>query len=110
DMNVVKEQALDGFVDDDHAGKQKESSLDKGRKVFDFLVSVLVVGVGGLVGEAHGDQRNDCRDQIEAGMSGLRKETEAATRNADKDFERSHGHGCKHRIGGDRALFEVHGL
>ncbi len=41
-----------GFVDDPGAGQQQQPGFDERRKVFNFTVAVLMVGIGGLVGNA----------------------------------------------------------
>ena len=53
DLDVVEEQALGGFVDDPDTGQQEQASLDESGEVFDLAMSVLMVGVGRLVGDAN---------------------------------------------------------
>src|SRR5579872_592375 len=51
-LDVAKEKAQASFVDDPCAGDQQEGCLDKGREVFNFTVTILVIGIGGLVGNS----------------------------------------------------------
>ena len=51
---LMKEQPLQGFPDDVKRGEEKQRCFDEGGEAFELLVAVGVVGVGGLVGNAHG--------------------------------------------------------
>src|ERR1700690_2554809 len=105
----MEEQALDGFVDDEDACEEQEPGFDEGRKVFDFAMAVLVVGVGGFVGEAHGKEGDGGGDQVEKGVGGFRQNAEAAGGDADDNLERGDGYGRYHRVGGYGAFFGAHG-
>ena len=71
DFNVAEEQAHDRFVDHPDAGQQKQAGFDEGGEVLDLAVAILVVGVGGLVGDSHGEIGEQGRDQIERGVCGF---------------------------------------
>jgi hypothetical protein len=107
---VVKEQALDGFVDDDYAGQKQQAGFDEGGEIFHLAVTVLMVGVGGLVGDAHREEGNGGGDQIEEGVRGLGQNTQAASGDADKNLEGGDGYGREHGVGGYGALFRAHGF
>jgi len=64
DFDAVKKEALDGFGDDPDTGEKEQSGFDEGGEIFEFAVSVLMVGVGGLVGNADGEKRYEGGDEI----------------------------------------------
>ena len=86
DFYVVEEQALDGLVDDDDARQKQETGFDEGGEILDFAVAVLVVGVGGLVGDADGKERDDRGDQVEKGVGSFGQNAEAAGGDADENL------------------------
>jgi len=67
-FDAVKKQALDGLVDDPDAGQQQEAGLDKGGEILELAVPVLVIGIGGLVGNPHGKERYQGGDQVQSGV------------------------------------------
>ena len=110
DVDVVKEKPLDGFVDDPDAGEQQQAGLEEGGEIFHFAVAVLVIGVGGLVGNPNRHQRDDGGDQIESGMQSFRKNAQAAGGNAHHNFQRGDGERRQHGVPRHGALFGAHGL
>src|SRR5260370_16619306 len=53
DVNVVEEQSFDGFVNDDDTSDQQQAGLDERRKVLNFSLPILMVGVCTLVPYPH---------------------------------------------------------
>ena len=110
DFNVVEEQSFDGFVNDDHASHQQQAGLDERRKVLDFSVAILMVGVCRFIRDPHREERDRSSNQIQSGVRRFRQDTQTAGGNPDNDFQRSDCHGRKNRIGGNRALLCPHCL
>ena len=65
---MMKEQPFDGFVDNPDTREQQQAGFEEGGKIFDFPVTVLMVGVSWLVGNSDRHQRDDGSDQIERGV------------------------------------------
>src|SRR5437879_1589583 len=86
DVYVMKKQSLHSFIDDDNAGEQQQASFDEGREILDFLVTVLVISVGGLVRQPDRNPGYNRRNQIEPGMRGLGQNAQAAGGDANKNF------------------------
>ena len=61
DLNVLKEQPLDRLVHDPNAGQQQQAGFDEGGEILNFAVAVLVVRIGGLVGNPHREKRDQRR-------------------------------------------------
>ena len=96
------------FVDDPGAGKQQQASLNKGGEIFNLAVAVLVIGIGGFVGDSNrkiGQQRSD---QIEPGMRGLRENAQAAGGEANDNLEAGDDHCGQNGISRGRALLRAH--
>ncbi len=110
DVDVMEEEPLDGFVDDPDTGEQEQAGFEEGRKIFHFAVSVLVIGVGGLVGDSNRHQGDDRGDQIERGMQRFRKYAQAAGGDAHHNFQRGDGDRGQNGISRHRALFGAHRL
>ena len=85
DIDAAKEQTQRRFVDDPGTGQQKQAGFDECGKILDLAVTVLVVGVGGLVGDSDGEKCEQRSDQIEPGVSRFRQNAEAA--GGDSDHE-----------------------
>src|SRR6266478_2326111 len=71
-------------------------------------MSVLVVGIGRLVGYANREQRNDGGDQVECGVGRLGEDSQAAGCNAYHHFEDSDGHRRQHGVACNRTLLRAH--
>ena len=52
-----------------------------------------MIGVGGLIGDAHGKKGNDGSEKVEAGMHRLRQNAQAAGARYQKNLERQQQHG-----------------
>src|SRR5882724_2803204 len=72
-------------------------------------MSVLMVGIGGLVGYPNREQCNDGGNQIERGVSCFGEDSQATGCNAYHHFENSNGHRSQHGVARDRTLFLAHG-
>ena len=59
----------------------------KAEKFSNFAVSVLMIGVGRLVGDANGKKSHQCRDQIESGVRGFRQNSQRAGRDPYDNFQ-----------------------
>ena len=88
DLDAAKEQTQRSFVDNPGAGQQEQRRLDERGKILDFAVTVLMVGVGGLIGDPDRKKCQQRSDQIERGMRSFGKNAEAAGAEADHYFER----------------------
>src|SRR5271167_1510176 len=104
----MKEQPFAGFIDDPNAGQEKQAGFDEGRKILDFPVAVLMVRVGGFVGDADRKIGYGSRYQVEARMGGFGKNTQAAAANADDNLQESDSHRGKDGVQGNRLLLLLH--
>ena len=109
-IDSAKEEANNCFVNHPSASEQQQTGFDKGGKIFDFAVAVLVVGVGGLVGDSDGKICQQRGDQIEGGVGGFGEDSEAAGGDSDDDFAGGDEERGDDRISGDRALLGAHGV
>ena len=73
-------------------------------------MTVLVVGVGGLVGDSDGEIGEQRGDQIESGVCGFGEDSEAACGDADNDFSRGDEERGNDRVSSDCAFFGAHGV
>ena len=110
DLDVVKEQPLDRLVDDPNTGKQEQTGFDKRGEILHLAMSVLMVGVGRLVGDSNRHQRDDCRDQIEHGVQGFGEYAQAAGGHAHHNLQSGNGQRRQHGVPCYVALFRAHGL
>jgi len=53
DLNVMKKEAFSGLVDDPDTSQQEQAGFDEGGEIFYLAVSILMIGVGGLVGNTN---------------------------------------------------------
>jgi len=79
---------VDGFPNNPGAGDEEQGGLEDGAEVFELGVAIGVVGVGGLVGDAHGEVGDDGGDEVEAGVRSLGEHTQAVRAHADDGFHR----------------------
>jgi hypothetical protein len=98
DINAAEKQAHNRFVDDPDAGQQQQAGFDEGRKVFHFAVAVLMVGIGGLVGDSDGQIGQRGGDEIQRGVRGLGENAQAAGGNAYHDFSAGDQQGGENRV------------
>ena len=68
---VVEEEAVDGLVDDPDGGGKHEAGFDEGGERLDFAVAVVVVVVGGAVGDLDGEEGDGRGDEVDAGVGSL---------------------------------------
>src|SRR5947209_18455477 len=95
---MMKKQPANSFADNPHTGDQQQASLNKGGEVLYLSVSVLMIGVSGLIGDTDRKKSDDSGQQVEPGMGCFGNESQAASREANHDLERSHGDGGEHRV------------
>jgi len=86
-VHIDEEEALDRFINDPDAGEEQQEGLEQSGEVFDLAVAIGVLKVGGAAGEAHGEQGDHRRDQIEGGMGGLGQNAHTAGHQAGDDLE-----------------------
>src|SRR5947207_13444607 len=72
-------------------------------------MSVLMVGIGRLVGYTNREQCNDGGNQIEGGVSCFGEDSQATGCNAYHHFENRNGHRGQHGVARDRTLLLAHG-
>ena len=104
DLDGMKEQPLGGLVDDPDAGRQQQPGFDECREVFDFSVAILVLGVGGLVGDANGEVGDGCGHKVEARVCGLGQDSQAAGGNSHDDLQAGDRHRGIDRVQRDGSL------
>ena len=97
-MHGMKQQPLKRFPDNVERGQQQQACFNERRKALHFAVAVKVVGVGGLVRHAHGEERDDRGHQIENGMQRFGENSQAARGNGEKNLQ-----GYQHHSRADRA-------
>src|ERR1700688_1502870 len=97
-----------GLVDDPGASEQEQPGFDEGGKIFDFAMAVLMIRVGGLIGDADRKKSEDRGDQIESGMGRFRQNAEAARAETDHNFESGDDHRGQHGAPGGRAILRAH--
>ena len=73
---LVGEEAADGLGDDPEGGAEHEGGFDEGGEALDFAVAVVMVFIGGAIGDADGEKGNDGGDEIDRGVCGLRQHAE----------------------------------
>ena len=67
----MREEAAKGLGDDPERGAEHEDGFDEGGEAFDLAVAVVVVVVGGAVGDADGEEGDGGGDEIDGGVGGL---------------------------------------
>jgi hypothetical protein len=55
----MRDKAVDRFPDDVNRRENEQRGFDECGEAFDFSVAVEMVGVGGLIGNANGEERDD---------------------------------------------------
>ena len=102
------EQAHDRFVDNPGTGQQKQSGFDEGRKIFDFAMAILVVGVGGLVRDSDREIGQKSCDQIEGGVRGFGEDSEATCSDANDYLSSGDEDSGRNRVSSHCALLGAH--
>src|SRR2546430_6446204 len=72
-------------------------------------MSVLMIGVGGLVGYTNREQCNDGGNQIKCRVGRFGEDSQATRCDAYHYFESSDSHRRQHGVACDRTLFRAHG-
>ena len=70
----------------------KQAGFDEGGKILDFAVTVLMIGVGGLVGNTDGEKCQDGGDQVEPGVRGFGENAQAAGGDSHDNFQPGNHH------------------
>ena len=104
----MKEQALGGLVDDPDTSEEEESGFDEGGEIFYFTVTVLVIGIGRLVGNTDREIGDDGGDEVESRVGRFGKNSQAAGSDADHDFESGDGDGGEDGVAGDSPFVLAH--
>ncbi len=73
-VDATKKQPQTRFVDNPGAGEQQKPGLDKRGKILDLAVTILVVGIGRLVGDADGEKCQQRKRSDRARSAPLRTE------------------------------------
>ena len=89
DFDGMEEQTLARFVDDPDAGQQQQAGFDEGREALDLAVTVLVLGVGRLVGDTHREVGHERSHQVEPRVRRFGQNAQAA--GGDSDHHLHHG-------------------
>jgi len=91
-MGLV-EDALEGLAGDPEAGAQHQKDLEGGGEAFELSMTVVVVLVGGAVGDADGDEGNGGGDEVDAGVRGLAQHAERPGEGTGNELEQGDGQG-----------------
>ena len=87
---------------------EQETGFDEGGKALHSSVAILMVGIGGLIGDANGKKCNQRRNQIEPGVGGFGKYAEGLGGQPNDNLERSNDERGENRTARDGALFTPH--
>ena len=87
DFDAAEEETNHGLVNDPDAGEQQQSGFHESGEILDFAVTVLVLGVGGLIGNADGEECQNGGDQVESGVRGFGQDAQAAGRDSDHNLQ-----------------------
>jgi hypothetical protein len=68
----------------------------------------LMISIGGLIGDADREERDECCEQIKPGVRSFGKDSQAAGGEAHNQFQGSNGDCSEHRLACDSALFIAH--
>ena len=109
-MDGAKEKAIESFVNDVNGGEDEQTRFNECRKIFELAVAVGVALVGWLIGDAHGEKRDDCSDQVEAGVQSFGKDAEAVCANDQEGFQTKEKRGGADAQQGGTLLFLDGGL
>ena len=107
DVDVFEEQAARGFPDNPGAGQEQQAGFNESGEVFDFAVAVLMIGVSGPVGDAHGEVGDAGGDEVEPGVRGFGEHAQAVGGKADHGFERHQQQRRQQAGEGDAFLFAL---
>ena len=89
-------QVRNGPPADEDGGDDEDRGLGQRRQMLRLPVTIGVAGIGGAPRDADREEREERRDEVDAGVRRLREQTEAVGRDACGDLERDQRAGCKH--------------
>ncbi len=106
----VLAQTAPGF-DENAAGEhiQHRDHAERG-DALELAMAVMMLLVGGAVGNPHHHPGDDGRDHIDRRVQGLRDQRETADRDADDELRRCHAGAGKHGNRGDAGFYGVIGM
>ncbi len=98
DIVLARHEPQHRLIDDPDAGGEEEHRLGQRRDTLVFRVAVVMFGVGRLVRQAHSDERDDGRGEIEQAVNGLRQNAERTGPEGSKEFQERQTAARKHRL------------
>ena len=93
DSQRMKQETVGGFVNDPPAGKKKQESFKEAGEIFHLAVTIKMILIRRLSGKSDGQEGHHGSHEIEAGMSCLSKDAQAARGETNDDLEDRQGHG-----------------
>ena len=84
---LVEEDAADGFGENPDAGGEHQEGLDEGGEAFDLSVTVVVIFVGGPVGDLDGEEGDRSGAEVDAGVCGLGEHAQRAGEQSGQQLE-----------------------
>ena len=99
-----------GFDQDAARQHIEHRDHDQRRQAFELAVAVMMLRVGGAVGNPHHHPGHDGRDQVDRRVQGLGDQGQAADGDADRELGGGHGGAGKDRDRGDAGFDGVNGL
>ena len=103
----AKEKPPACFVNDPHTGDQQQQRFEKRRKILYFAVSIGVFPVRRAARDAHGEEGDGRRDQVQGRVGSLRQNTQAAGGNPNHEFHGGQEHGRQHGTQGYQSFFAI---
>ena len=86
-VHIAEKEPPHRFPDDPRTGGDEQAGLDESGKVFNFAVPKGVLRVRGYIRNPHRNVGDRRRDQVQAGVHGLGKNSQAAGPNSDRQFQ-----------------------
>lgn len=105
DVDGMKEEPVEGLVNDVEGGEDEEAGFDEGGEVFEFAVAVRVAGVSGLVGYTDREKSDDGGDKIKAGMEGFGQDAETGSAPNEEGLQAKKQHSGPDAEQGSALLF-----
>jgi len=81
-------EAPDRLVGDPDHGQEQQEGLDEGGQVLGLAMAVAVLRIGRLPRQAHGEEGQHRRGEVEGGVGGLGEDAEAAGQDTDGQLHR----------------------
>ena len=94
----------DGPPDDENRDQHEDRCLGQRRQMLCLPVPVGVAGIGGASRDADGEEREQRRDEVDAGVRRLREQTEAVRRDSRRELQRDQRAGREHGDEGGSSL------